>query len=211
MMSHMISAKELLEQAQKMESYGANGVILFDSAGAFLMDEVREKISLLSDKLNIEIGFHAHNNLGLAIANSIIAIENGATIIDGTIKGFGAGAGNTPLDALIPILIKKKLNINIDYFKLLDIADKYIENMLEYPKGITSLSIISGISGVFSAFNVKVQEAAKRFNVDPRNIFIELGKRKVVGGQEDIIIDVAMNLAQSQKEDETSYIMESLL
>ena len=211
MMSHMISAEELLAQTLKMQEYGANGVILFDSAGAYLPHEVANKIATLVKGLNIEVGFHAHNNLGLAIANSLVAIDNGATIIDGTLKGFGAGAGNCQIDALIPILGKHSIDGKINYYKLLDIADKYIECEMQYQKGISSLSIISGISGVFSAFNTRVKEAAERFNVDSRDIFIELGKRKVVGGQEDIIIDVAMNLAQQKAKDETSYIMESLL
>ncbi len=211
MMSHMINSEELLTQTLKMQEYGARGIILFDSAGTYLPHEVANKIKTLVKGLNIDVGFHAHNNLGLAIANSLVAIDNGATIIDGTLKGFGAGAGNCQIDALIPILSKEEANIGIDYYKLLDVADKYIESEMQYQKGITSLSIISGISGVFSAFNTKVREAAKRFNVDSRDIFIELGKRKVVGGQEDIIIDVAMNLAQQKSKDEISYIMESLL
>jgi len=211
MMSHMVSASKLLEQTLKMQEYGANGVILFDSAGAYLPNDVENKVKTLVNGLNIEVGFHAHNNLGLAIANSLVAIDNGATIIDGTVKGFGAGAGNCQIDAIIPILKKKGIETGMNYYKLLDIADKYIEGEMKYQKGISSLSIISGISGVFSAFNIKVREAAERFGVDPRDIFIELGKRKVVGGQEDIIIDVAMNLAQQSTKDETSYIMESLL
>lgn len=211
MMSHMISAEELLEQTLKMQEYGANGVILFDSAGAYLPNDVECKVKTLVNGLNIEVGFHAHNNLGLAIANSLVAIDNGATIIDGTVKGFGAGAGNCQLDAIVPILQKKGIDTGINQYKLLDVADKYIEAEMAYQKGVSGLSLISGISGVFSAFNVKVKEAAERFGVDSRDIFIELGKRKVVGGQEDIIIDVAMNLAQQKTKDETSYIMESLL
>lgn len=211
MLSHMISGERLLEETLKMQSYGAKGVILFDSAGAFLPNEVKNKIKLLVNNTNIQIGFHAHNNLGLAISNSLVAIDSGASIIDGTLKGFGAGAGNCQIDAIVPIIEKKELASNIDFYKLLDVADVMIEEKLQYQKGITSLSIISGISGVFSAFNEKVKQASNQFGVDARDIFIELGKRKVVGGQEDIIIDVAMNLAQKNKQDDTSYVLESLL
>lgn len=211
MMSHMVSEDKLLTEAKKMQSYGANGVILFDSAGALLPNAVEKKITKLVNNLSIEVGFHGHNNLGLAVSNSILAIKSGATIVDGTLKGFGAGAGNCQIDALIPILEKEYSLQYIDIYKMLDTADLLVEQELGYKKGITSLSIISGLSGVFSAFSEKVKLAAVQFDVDPRDIFIELGKRKVIGGQEDIIIDVAMNLAQKNKKDDTSYILESLL
>lgn len=211
MMSHMASPERLLKEALLMESYGAKGVILFDSAGALLPDDVKSRIKLLVKNTNLEIGFHGHNNLGLGISNTIEAINAGATIADGTLKGFGAGAGNCQLEALISILYKEVQDSNIDLYKLLDTADLIVENEFNFTKGISSLSLISGLSGVFSAFSEKVKAAAVQFDVDPRDIFIELGKRKIVGGQEDMIVDVAMNLAQKNKEDDTSYIFESLL
>ena len=211
MMSHMLCAEDLLIQGLKVQDYGAKGIILFDSAGAYTLNDVRQKIRTLVKGLNIEVGFHGHNNLGLAVANTLVAIEQGATIVDGTLKGLGAGAGNCQLDVLIPVLAKNGECANVNYFKLIDVADKYVEEEINYKNGISSISIISGLSGVFSAFKNKVLEAAKLFKVDPKEIFIELGKRKVVGGQEDIILDVAMNLSQRKHDDDLNYLVESLL
>jgi len=194
-----------------MESYGARGVILMDSAGALLPDDVSKRVNFLVNNTNIRIGFHAHNNMNMAISNTLEALNAGATIVDGTIRGFGAGAGNCQLEVLLAILSKMKINTGINLYKILDISEQIIYEEIGYKNGTTSLSIISGLSGVFSAFSDKVKIAGKRFNVDPRDIFIELGKRKVVGGQEDIVIDVAMNIAQKTQKDSSDYIFESLL
>jgi len=211
MMTHMISPKDLLEQVKAMGSYGAQGVILMDSAGAQLPDDVKARIDILVNQTDLKIGFHAHNNLSMAVANSLAALDNGASIIDCTIKGFGAGAGNCQLEVLCAILQKKgKLN-DINLYQLMDVCDNIIEKNFNYMQGISTLSLISGISGVFSAFSEHVKRAAARFEVDPRDIFIELGKRKVVGGQEDMVVDVAMYLSQKNKHDDTSFMLESLL
>lgn len=211
MMSHMASPQRLLEEVKKMESYGARGVVLMDSAGAFLPEDVEEKISLLVENTNIRIGFHAHNNLSMAIANTLAAIRCGASIVDGTLCGFGAGAGNCQLEVLVAILQKQGKLKNIDLYKLLDVGDNVIRGDIGYEKGVSSNSIISGLSGVFSAFAVHVNNAAKQYNVDPRDIYVELGKRKVVGGQEDLVVDVALFLSQKNKRDDSSFVMESLL
>ena len=211
MMSHMASPARLLEEVQKMESYGAQGVVLMDSAGAYLPQDVEEKVSLLVDKTNIRIGFHAHNNLSLAVANTLEAIKCGATIIDGTLCGFGAGAGNCQLEAIVAILQKRGLLSNIKLYDLLDIADEIVRPEFNYLGGVKSTSIVSGLAGVFSAFAVHVNNAAKQYGVDPRDIYMELGKRGVVGGQEDLVVDVAIYLQQKQKNDDSTFVMEALL
>lgn len=211
MMYHMASKERLLEEALKMQNYGAQGIILMDSAGASIPAMVSETIKFLSHNLNIKLGFHAHNNLGLAVANSLLAIESGATIIDGTLRGFGAGAGNCQLEVLIGLLDKMKITNGLDLYKMMDVSDNIVANVMKKPQEITSVSLISGIAGVFSGFALHVNKAAKRFNVDPRDIFIELGRRKMVAGQEDFIVDVAMYLASKKGSQEESYDIESLL
>jgi 4-hydroxy 2-oxovalerate aldolase len=212
MMYHMASNEKLLEEALKMQEYGALGVILMDSAGASTPTMVTEKVKLLADNLNIKVGFHAHNNLSLAVSNSYSAILSGATIIDGTIRGFGAGAGNCQLEVLAGLLQKLEIETGLDLYKLMDISEDIVSRFLmKKPQEITSMSLISGIAGVFSAFANHVKNASERFGVDPRDIFIELGKRKIVGGQEDFVVDVAMYLAQRKASKDESYQMESLL
>jgi 4-hydroxy 2-oxovalerate aldolase len=194
MMSHMASASILLEEARKMQEYGAEGVIIMDSAGAYLPEDVKEKISTLVDGLNIPVGFHAHNNLGLAVANSITAVEAGAKILDGTARGFGAGAGNAQIEVLIAVLEKIGFETDIDLNGILDASDIAEKDLIPKVPIITSESIISGISGVFSGFSKHVNRISQEYNVDARDVYRELGKRKVVGGQEDIIIEVVMDL-----------------
>lgn len=211
MMYHMTTTEKLLEEALKMQSYGAMGVILMDSAGASTPEMVSEKVKALVDKLDIRVGFHAHNNLGLAVSNSYTAIQMGATLIDGTIRGFGAGAGNCQLEVLAGLLRKMKYDTGLDLYKMMDVSEDIVSKIMKKPQEITSMALISGLSGVFSAFTTHVQNAAERFGVDPRDIFIELGNRKIIAGQEDFIVDVAMNIAQKNKKDDVSYQIESLL
>jgi len=210
MMYHMASTEKLLEEAQKMQSYGANGVIIMDSAGASTPEMVKKTISTLTDNLSIHVGFHPHNNLGLAVSNAYIAIQEGADIIDGTIRGFGAGAGNVQLEALSALLKKEGYELNHNLYRLFDVSENIIRPIMFEDRALNDLSIVSGMSGVFSAFKVHVVNAAKRFNVDPRDIFMELGKRKVVAGQEDMIIKIAQELANPIKEDSESYLLASL-
>jgi 4-hydroxy 2-oxovalerate aldolase len=198
MMSHMASADILLEEAKKMQSYGAQGIVLMDSAGAYFPKDVTEKIGLLANRLEVPVGFHAHNNLGLSIANSLAALESGARILDGTSKGFGAGAGNAPLEILAAVLMNQGYNTSVDLYKALDaseLAARLFAGSLPDSNGIT---IVSGLSGVFSGFAKPVQRASLQMGVDPRDVFFELGKRRVVGGQEDIIIEVASELARQK-------------
>lgn len=211
MMYHMASTERLLEEAQKMQSYGARGVILMDSAGASTPEMVKKAVATLNDGLDIRVGFHAHNNMGMAVANSYIAISEGATIIDATLKGFGAGAGNCQLEDIVALLETSGKNTGINLYKILDVADQVMPNIMKKNMGQDSLSIISGMAGVFSAFKIHVQKAAIEFGVDPRDIFLELGRRKAVGGQEDMIIEIAESLSQPYKENNIDYQIGSLL
>ncbi len=195
MMSHMISPVFLLEQARKMESYGAEGVVFMDSSGHFLPEDVRKRVELLVSELSIAVGFHAHNNLGLAIANSIAAAEAGATLLDGCARGFGAGAGNTQLEVLVAVLERLGYRTGIDLYKILDAGDLAEQILMQKIPSITSVSVVSGTAGVFSGFMRPVSRIAKEFDVDPRDLFFELGRCKIVAGQEDMILEVAKELA----------------
>ncbi len=199
MMSHMASKETLLDESRKMESYGAEGVILMDSAGASLPADVTEKVGALVEKLGIPVGFHAHNNLGMAVINSIAAAQAGATILDGTARGFGAGAGNTPLEMLAAVLGKMGYETGIDLYKILDAADLAEKEILPMIPTIKSISIVSGLAGVFSGFARHVERAAAEHKVDPRDIFFELGRRRAVAGQEDMIFEIAAMLAEKRR------------
>lgn len=194
MMSHMASKEILLEESRKMESYGAQTLIIMDSAGNYLPDDVTERVGHLSSNLTIPVGFHAHNNLGMAIANSIAALKAGAELLDGCARGFGAGAGNAQLEVLVAVLHRMGYETGIDFYKLLDASDFAEKSLMPAPPTISSLSIISGLSGVFSGFMKPVSRIAAELKLDPRDIFFELGKRKIVAGQEDFIMEVAKDL-----------------
>jgi 4-hydroxy 2-oxovalerate aldolase len=194
MMTHMAEPNVLVEEALKMQAYGAEAIIIMDSAGAFLPSDVSKRIIALTSNLSIPIGFHAHNNLGMAIANSIAAIEAGATILDGTARGFGAGAGNAQLEVLVAVLQKLGYSTDVDLYKILEAADIAEKSFVEVVPFISSTSVVSGLAGVFSGFSKQVERIALQFNIDPKDLFFELGKRKVVAGQEDIIIEVANQL-----------------
>ncbi len=212
MMSHMISAQELLEQAKLMQEYGATGILLMDSAGAYLPEDVTEKIGVLVEGLTVDVGFHAHNNLGMAVANSVAAIKAGAKIIDTTSRGLGAGAGNCQLEVLVAVLNKMNIDTGMDLYKLIENSEQIVAKLMTQPIEINEVTLTSGLAGVFSGFAPHAEKAAKRFGVDVKKILLELGKRKVVGGQEDIIVDVAMYLKeQEDAKDSTDYQVEALL
>ncbi len=197
MMSHLASVEKIVEQARLMESYGADVVYIVDSAGAMLPGDVREKVRALRQALQVEIGFHAHNNLSLAVANSLVAIEEGATRLDSSIRCLGAGAGNTQTEVLAAVLSKMGIETGVDLYKLMDLAEDVVAPVLLKPQEITKGSLTLGYAGVYSSFLLHSQNAAKRFGVDSRDILIELGKRKIVGGQEDMIVDVAAQLSKA--------------
>ncbi len=211
MMYHMTSTEKLLEEAQKMQSYGAMGVIIMDSAGASTPELTRRTISTLYDNMEVKLGFHSHNNLGLAVSNAYTAYIEGASIIDGTLRGFGAGAGNCQLEAFIALLKKTGVKTGVDFYRILDASENIIKEMMDIDKGLSALTIVSGMAGVFSSFESHVRKAAVQFNVDPRDIFVELGRRKAVGGQEDMIIEIAQMLSRKNRVDDFTYQLESLL
>ena len=194
MMYHLADRDTLLEQALQLESYGVQGVILMDSAGASTPEMVRDTVSMLSGRLSCRIGFHAHNNLSLAVANTYTAIQCGASVIDGTIRGFGAGAGNCQLEAIVALLKKEGIPCNADLYKMMDASEAYVARWWKQDKGLDDISIVNGMAGVFSGFKRHVQNAAACFGVDARDILMELGRRKAVAGQEDMIVEVAKRL-----------------
>lgn len=198
MMIHMASTETLIDECRKMESYGAEGVILMDSAGASLPADVSGKVGVLVDNIGIPVGFHAHNNLGMAVINSITAAQAGATILDGTARGFGAGAGNTQMEVLVAVLQKTGFDTGIDLYKMLDASELAEKEILPMIPAIKSISIVSGLAGVFSGFAKHVERAAEEYKVDPRDIFFELGRRRAVAGQEDMIIEIAAMLAENK-------------
>lgn len=196
MMAHMAEPERLLEECKKMQSYGAFGVILMDSAGAFTMEMVQRAVNVLSEGLDIEVGFHPHNNMGIAVSNAYTAIKEGATIIDGTLRGFGAGAGNCQLEDLIALLEKSNISMGINFYKMLDVSEQIMPEIMGKEMGQDPISIVSGQAGVCSAFKTHVINAAREFHVDPREILVELGHRKAVAGEEDKIVVVAEELSR---------------
>jgi len=200
MMSHMVTPEKLLEDAQKMESYGAEAIVIMDSAGNYLPKDVDVRIRTLKEGMGIPVGFHGHNNLGMAVANSVAAVDAGASILDGCSRGFGAGAGNTQLEVLVAVLHRLEHTTGIDFYKLLDAADLVEKEILEVVPTISSVSIVSGLAGVFSGFMKPVTRIAKQFNLDPRDIFFELGRRKIIAGQEDYILEVATQMTETARE-----------
>ena len=204
MMSHMADINTLVSEASKMQSYGAEAIVIMDSAGHYFPEDVNQRIDALVNTLDIPVGFHGHNNLGMAISNSVAAVSSGARILDASIRGFGAGAGNTQLEVLVAVLHKRGYNTGIDLYKILDAATLAGEEFNQVPPFISPISVISGLSGVFSGFAKHVMDAAKDYNVDPRDIFFELGQRKAVAGQESLIFEVAQSLAQAKENIEGS-------
>ncbi len=198
MMSHMLPPRLLAEEASKMESYGAEVLIFMDSSGHFLPEDVTERVLRLKEAVSIPVGFHAHNNLGMAIANSIAALQAGASVLDACARGFGAGAGNAQLEVLVAVLHRMGYETGIDLYKVLDLADIAEESIIPKVPTISSVSVISGLSGVFSGFIKPVMRISKEFGIDPKDLFFELGARKVVAGQEDLILEVAGELAHKK-------------
>src|SRR5690606_35451484 len=197
--AHMAPVEKLVEQAKLMESYGADTVYVVDSAGYLLPEQVRERIRALKQSIGVNVGFHAHNNLSLAMANTLAAIEEGATRIDGSVRCLGAGAGNTQTEVLVAVLERMGIETGVDLYKMMDLAEDIVAPILQSPQEITKDSLTLGYAGVYSSFALHAKRAAKKFGIDSRDILIELGKRKVVGGQEDMIVDVAAEIAAKKE------------
>ena len=198
MMAHMVEPDKLLEQAKLMESYGADIIYATDSAGAMLPKDVTERIELLVKELDVPVGFHGHNNLGLAMANSLAAAEAGATYLDGSVRALGAGAGNTQTEVMISVLEKSGYETGVDLFKLMDVAEDLVAPIIETPQIIDRDSLTLGHAGVYSSFKLFAQRSGARFGIDSRDILVELGKLKVVGGQEDMVEDIASTMASER-------------
>jgi 4-hydroxy 2-oxovalerate aldolase len=202
-MSHMATEYQLLEQTKKLESYGADGVILMDSAGAYTAEDVKRKVSHLHLNCSIQIGFHAHNNLSLAVSNTIIAADCGATILDGTAKGFGAGCGNTPLEILVALLVKKNYPIKVDILHFLNAIDEVATFLTPTTPPISTNNIASGLYGVFTGFETHVNRISSELNIDAKQLLAELGKRQLIAGQEDLILESAYKIKMMQDIDVT--------
>lgn len=198
MLVHMATPEKIVEQAKLMESYGADYINIADSAGHLLPNQVYDIISKVCDAVSVPVGFHAHNNLALAMGNSLAAIDAGATYIDGTLCGFGAGAGNTQLEVLAGVLDLKGYDTGLDFYGLMDAATNIVTPIMQRPQIVDENALMLGYAGVYSSFLLHVRRAAEKYDLEPRDILVELGKRKMVGGQEDMIIDVAYQLSQKK-------------
>lgn len=196
MMAHMASPERIAQEAAKMESYGADYINLADSAGSLLPQQVTERVAAVRGAVKIPVGFHAHNNLGLAIANTLAAVEAGAEYLDGTLRGLGAGAGNAQIEVLAGVLQRSGRDTGVDFYGLMDLADHEVVPAMLRPQVVDSGSLMLGYAGVYSSFLLHVYAAAEKYGLEPRDILVELGRRKMVGGQEDMILDVAYQLKQ---------------
>ena len=199
MMTHMGSPELIADEAKKMESYGADYINLADSAGYLLPEDVSARIKAVLDAVEIPVGFHAHNNLGMAAANTVAAVKSGATYIDATLRGLGAGAGNTQLELISGVLQRIGYDSGTDFYGLMDLAQNEVDPILLRPQVIDNGSMMLGYTGVYSSFLLHVYAAAEKNNLEARDILVELGRRKMVGGQEDMIIDVAHQLKAAAK------------
>jgi 4-hydroxy-2-oxovalerate/4-hydroxy-2-oxohexanoate aldolase len=199
MMAHMQEPESLAKQALLMESYGANCVYCTDSAGYMLPDDVTERVGALRSVLrsDTEVGFHGHHNLAMGIANSLAAVEAGATRIDGSAAGLGAGAGNTPLEVFAAVCQRMGIETGVDLYKLVDVAEDLVVPMMDKPIRVDRDSLILGYAGVYSSFLLFAQRAAQKYSVSARDILVEMGRRRAVGGQEDLIEEVAIELGRA--------------
>ncbi|MBK9521896.1 MAG: 4-hydroxy-2-oxovalerate aldolase [Rhodocyclaceae bacterium] len=200
MMSHMATPEKLVQQAKLMESYGANCIYCTDSAGYMLPEDVKSRFGALREALKpeTELGFHGHHNLAMGVANSLVAVEYGATRIDGAAAGLGAGAGNTPLEVFVAVCARMGIETGVDVFKISDVAEDLVVPIMDHPIRVDRDSMTLGYAGVYSSFLLFAKRAEKKYGITARELLVELGRRGMVGGQEDMIEDTALTLARQR-------------
>ncbi|MDG2046271.1 MAG: 4-hydroxy-2-oxovalerate aldolase [Halioglobus sp.] len=200
MMAHMVGPEELVQQLKMMEDFGANCVYITDSAGYMLPGHVTERVALARAKLRpeTELGFHGHHNMAMGVANSLAAVDAGANRIDGSLAGLGAGAGNTPLEVFIAVCDRMGAETGIDLFKAMDIAEDLVVPMMDQMVRVDRDALTLGYAGVYSSFLLFAKRSAEKYGLSSRDILVELGRRRTVGGQEDMIEDLALDMAKAR-------------
>ncbi len=201
MMAHMNSPEGLTKQAKLMESYGANCIYITDSAGYMLPHDVHARVSAIRNALgkDIEIGFHGHHNLSMGVSNSIAAIDAGATRIDAACAGLGAGAGNTPMEILIAVCDRMGIETGVDVFAIQDVAEDLVVPIMDFPIRSDRDALTMGYAGVYGSFLLFAKRAEAKYGVSAREILVEMGRRGMVGGQEDMIEDTALTLLKQRQ------------